>query len=95
MFRKLGTEDGLLKSASSVIVDSFGLGRFVRLQTVNSGILEPIEQLTPVKLETVVDGFQDQTAPDSAFVLKTSSSVYRLDFHHRTRERLVFKGPRI
>lgn len=92
MFRKLGTEDGLLKTANSVTVDSFDLGKYVTLQVVNSGIREPIEQLTPVKLETVFDGFVDQPGPDFAFVLKTSCSVYCLDFQRHVHEQLVFKG---
>jgi len=92
VFRKLGAEEGSFDQTRSSTVDSFELGKYVKLQVVNSGIREPIEQLTPVKLETVYDGFGEQASPDRAVVLKTATGLYRLDFHSFVRERLVFKG---
>lgn len=95
MFRKLGTEDDLLKSTDGLTVDRFDLGKYVSVQVINSNIEEPIEQVTPVKLETVFDGFAEEAVPDRAFVLKTESALFYLDFHNRVHQRLVFRGSRL
>ena len=95
MFRKLGTEDDLLKSTDGLTVDRFDLGKFVSVQVINSNIEEPIEQVTPVKLETVFDGFAEEAAPDRAFVVKTESALFYLDFHNHVHQRLVFKGTQL